>query len=70
MTNFAGKGTTKNAHEQESEKFYKKIIDFNLFVRISSHYGSLLMIVRMKICTKGKADFSYNFLSELEYVPH
>ena len=28
------------------------------------------MIVRMKICTKGKADFSYNFLSELKYVPH
>ena len=36
MTNFAGKGTTKNAHEQESEKFYKKIIDFNLFIRYSS----------------------------------
>ena len=36
MSNFAGKGTTKNAHSQESEKFYKKIIYFNLFIRYSS----------------------------------
>ena len=28
------------------------------------------MIVRMKICTKGKADFSYNFLSDLKYGLH
>ena len=33
---FRYKGTIKNAHMQESEKFYKKIIDFNLFIRYSS----------------------------------
>ena len=37
-------GTKKNAHTQESEKYHKKIIDFNLFLYGIHHSLKLCLI--------------------------
>ena len=36
----------------------------------SSHYGSLLIIVRMKVVQEGEADFLIKNVSELKYGLH
>ena len=47
----------KCTYASKARKYYKKIIDFNLFGHLLPHYRSLLMIVRVKEDNKGEAYF-------------